>query len=826
MSKYCLPKQIAENFKKMLVSGEINPLELSNMSSGERRKFFTEFLGENNAKNVNTLFERKLLQKNRTKAMISWAKEVTGIKPEVRRDLVAKIERMAQDPKGNILDPKTEEAFLQDLASSKLGLDVTFEEAQEITRLSGEVTAAKEAAGDMKTFDSRIEYGNKLIDMYDYTATLKPPMGTADQIANVANVPRAIMATLDLSAPGRQGWGMISRKQFWKNLKPMVKSFVSEKAFREIQADIITRPNYRSMKRANLKLTSLGDKLSEREEAFMTNLLDNLPGVRGSERAYTGFLSKLRADMYDDFLRKAQLAGEDIAIGSKTTKDLAMVVNNFTGAGKMGKVDQSVPILNSLFFSPRKIAATVNMFNPVNYLNPKISKTARVEAFKNLMGMVGASSTVMGIAHMLGADIETDPRSSDFGKVKIGDTRIDVSGGNAGYLTLLSRLATNKTKSTITGITKDLGGGFGSRTRGDVAVKYLRNKLSPVASFFADWLYGTDAIGAPFEVTKAIINRLMPIIVSSTIETMKEGDTQGAIIAGIADFVGFGGNTYNASEDWNRKETKQMLELKREVGQEKFDEINEDFNEKFISTLNELQKDPDYLSMSDDEKSKEISRWKSNLKKEAIDGQKRKITVRKIEKARKKAVKEREKAEEDIRETTFKNEGGFIGNLVTYARAIGTDPLTAFNRIFTGQKIRRLDNGAIIVERMSFEDSSAVRRARGADKSVRLDHTIPLQLGGSNSEDNLKLVSKKEWEAYTVKENELGRKIRKGEINKKQAQKEIKNFKENFAVIQEVGRIKKKKGKDLIEGIKQLKKAFSDEELLDLFGEEWILKNL
>jgi len=125
-----------------------------------------------------------------------------------------------------------------------------------------------------------------------------------------------------------------------------------------------------------------------------------------------------------------------------------------------------------------------------------------------------------------------------------------------------------------------------------------------------------------------------------------------------------------------------------------------------------------------------------------------------------------------------KDETSFIHKVFLYARAIGTDPITAFNRIFTGQKIKRIDSGAIIVERMPFEESREIRKERGATKELILDHTIPLQLGGSNSESNLKLVSVEEWEAYTIIENYLGDKLRAGLIRKKEAQKLIKQFKE------------------------------------------------
>ncbi len=121
---------------------------------------------------------------------------------------------------------------------------------------------------------------------------------------------------------------------------------------------------------------------------------------------------------------------------------------------------------------------------------------------------------------------------------------------------------------------------------------------------------------------------------------------------------------------------------------------------------------------------------------------------------------------------------GVVNTVVTYAKAIGTDPVTAFNRIFTGQKIRRVDSGAIIVERMSKDESQAVKTKRGGNTTtMKLDHTIPLELGGGNNEKNLKLVPTAEWASYTPVENYLGKKLRDGSINKKQAQEAISKFK-------------------------------------------------
>lgn len=122
-----------------------------------------------------------------------------------------------------------------------------------------------------------------------------------------------------------------------------------------------------------------------------------------------------------------------------------------------------------------------------------------------------------------------------------------------------------------------------------------------------------------------------------------------------------------------------------------------------------------------------------------------------------------------------------------YAKALGTDPATAFNRIFTGQKIRYVSNGTIVVERMPLSESQAEKKAQGSTGSeVKLDHTIPLQLGGSNDKSNLKLVPTAIWESYTDVENTIGKALRAGKITKSKAQQLISDFKSGKITAEEV----------------------------------------
>jgi hypothetical protein len=121
---------------------------------------------------------------------------------------------------------------------------------------------------------------------------------------------------------------------------------------------------------------------------------------------------------------------------------------------------------------------------------------------------------------------------------------------------------------------------------------------------------------------------------------------------------------------------------------------------------------------------------------------------------------------------------------IIYANAFGTDPETAFNRIFTGQRIKKVTNGTVIVERMPLTESQTIKKKSGANNpQMKLDHTIPLELGGSNDESNLKLVTTSQWSSYTPVENTLGKALKEGKIKKEEAQKLIVDFKQ--------GRIKK-----------------------------------
>jgi hypothetical protein len=136
----------------------------------------------------------------------------------------------------------------------------------------------------------------------------------------------------------------------------------------------------------------------------------------------------------------------------------------------------------------------------------------------------------------------------------------------------------------------------------------------------------------------------------------------------------------------------------------------------------------------------------------------------------------------DLKNNGAPSTGSLIDTVLLYAKAIGTDPVTAFERIFTGQKITKLKNGTIIVERMPLASSQKIKADMAIKDNVpmtdmTLDHIIPLELGGSNDKSNLRLVPVSIAGQQDAAENKLGSLLTAGTISKKKAQDLMRDMK-------------------------------------------------
>ena len=320
-----------------------------------------------------------------------------------------------------------------------------------------------------------------------------------DVASEVAGLPRALMATGDLSGGFRQAMPLGTRfPKLWANAnKESVKWALNPKAYDTAMREIADSPNYQTVQDLmGVDLTGVG---AMQDEAFIgAGIAESIPvagiGVKAADRAYTGVLTKLRWDVANKIIDDAggpdQFMKNVEDMHGDKTKDYMRawgeVINTFTGRGgkKGGMLDQHMKTLSTGLFAPRLWAANVQRLNPIWYArlaktNPQAAKLA-VQSQGTFLAMAG---TVLSLASVAGAQVGTDPRSADFGKIRVGNTRYDILGGQQQNIVQIARQFSGEKVNSETGEVSTLGEGFGAKTRFNLFTDMLENKSNPLIGF-------------------------------------------------------------------------------------------------------------------------------------------------------------------------------------------------------------------------------------------------------------------------------------------------------------------------------------------------------
>lgn len=173
----------------------------------------------------------------------------------------------------------------------------------------------------------------------------------------------------------------------------------------------------------------------------------------------------------------------------------------------------------------------------------RLDPFTRKQAMGDLVKFVGTGLSVLTLAKMNGAEVGGDPRSADFGKIKIGNTRFDIWGGFQQYARAIGQLLTGQQISTTSNKLMTLGEGYKATTRKDIAQRFGESKLAPVPQFINQMMQGTTAIGGKFEPGKEVINRFIPLVWQDLSEAVQEHGAAG-VLTGIPSTFGVGTQTY------------------------------------------------------------------------------------------------------------------------------------------------------------------------------------------------------------------------------------------------------------------------------------------
>ena len=395
-------------------------------------------------------------------------------------------------------------------------------------------------------------FGKNLVK--DILAKRKMGLKFVDFATELVNIPKALLATADMSGFLRQGAILVASHPILgaKAMKDTFKFAFSPKAFKQYFQKLYKHRYYSLMRKFKLAITNpTASSLGAREDLFISRMLQKIPGVghivKFAERSYVGFLNKLRVDTFSLY------ADEFISKGFTPTKNPKMfeaaagVVNTFSGRGTLGSLKKSAKSLNTLFFSPRLISARFHALSPRWYM--KMPKPVRMRALKDFSKFVAVGLTTLTLIELFGGDdveVEADPRSSDFGKIRIGNTRWDIWGGFQQWARTFTQFASGETKSTVTGEIRVLERDkFPFTTRKDVLQRFIENKLGPIPALVKELMGGAKTFsGEDMTWQNTIKEKLIPMYIQDITDAYKEDGLEMAIRAGVPAFFGVGVQTW------------------------------------------------------------------------------------------------------------------------------------------------------------------------------------------------------------------------------------------------------------------------------------------
>jgi len=359
---------------------------------------------------------------------------------------------------------------------------------------------------------------------------------------DAANLPRALLASWDFSAPGRQGILILftDPKAFGKGVWAGYRAFVNKEYanFKEIQ--VKTHDMYNLAKKSGLEETEIGGGIKS-EEPFTSTLAEEVPMVLRSERAYVVALNTMRFEAFYSI-------AEDWAGTNKRTKDyeqLAQVLNHLTGRGDLKALEKLTPILNMFFFSPKLQMARIQTFTDLT----KVDSPARKVLAGTLLRAFSTGSLLLMLIKLLSmrnkkVSVELNPLSSDFAKIKIGNTRIDYWGGYSQIMRAVVQTASGYIKSTQTGE-------FFSDERLDIFSRFLQTKLSPAAGLALDVYRGEDFKGdivSRENMGEQFYSRFTPLFIQDVIDAARYQGMDGLVSTSLLALHGVGAMTYPQSE--------------------------------------------------------------------------------------------------------------------------------------------------------------------------------------------------------------------------------------------------------------------------------------
>lgn len=581
MSSTCLTPDAIKEIQDTLAVDNMSMQTLSNLDSSERTKYFSKILGADLGLKINEKFEQNMLKKQKD-SLTKWLNKQSQLSATKRNDLMKKISRMDK-----IIVPKNSKPFLADLAKRKLGFTISQEDASVLLDASRNAIKKREeffkkypnyssfTLKERKKFqedDTQLKDAQEvgavnlaykityeLIRLKYTDPSIKEAFGKGIKEGTLAiaklvpSILKSLNASMDLSSPRQLTKAFFfapaaTLKAEWSGLKTIVESLKGEKQLSGL-IELYSRPNF-----LNGNYLHFGVDVGIQEEAFPTSVLQNIPVLgslfRASEETFNVAIQLARANLFDILWDKSNHSNY-LMTGAGD------FINSLTGRGKLLTDENFSKWVNILLFSPRLLASNIEILTNVITKMPSMMRWGNAtkqgdwikhkQFLASVQFFLGEAIIAILANALFGDDesddgVEFDPRSSDFMKIKVGNTTYDITGGTAAVAVLFARSATMSRVSNTGKIEKIQGAG-------QLVEQFLSGKFSPLIRTAIDlndligWGDGKDFAGQPMTVKKFFTGRL-PISIQNAFDEEYKSEKH-RYVATLVDFFGIGTTTYD-----------------------------------------------------------------------------------------------------------------------------------------------------------------------------------------------------------------------------------------------------------------------------------------
>jgi hypothetical protein len=542
---FCIPKEINKKIIEQIESGQLSIQSMLDADYDKLDNIIRNVVGDEYSAEIAERFVKRFKTQLSKEDTINISK------------IFAKIEELKLKERNNGIDvyvnPNSNE--IKDWARLQIELD---DYLKNIVMPNEGLSLPK----SVKKF-----FTDELQKITDQDTLFKKIMAGGKSLINVLTAPiyKSIKASFDASYALRQGFKVLTKdisdksiakvkgetlpasswkksmEESWKVWKQIRDKDTMSKIFNEHRASLVSKSNFQ-------ELVDNGLAVGVVEDWFPTTLGEKIPVIgnifKASNEAFTVFSQQARYSLANEMYQKQIVLNGGKQLNKEQLKSITQLANSITGRGSLGKFEASSGALNKLFFSARFIRSQADTF--IMPFNQKVTPEIRAEATKHLIGTLGTIGAMIATASAF-TEVEIDPRSSNFGKMKVGDnTWVDLTAGLGSYISLATKQATGETKSARTGKVNKLNTGeYGSQTRFDVLSQWAQNKLAPAPSAINTvFLKGENFKGEKPTVGEVATSLGVPITLENMVELMQEEEGATIVGAWVADVLGMSSTTF------------------------------------------------------------------------------------------------------------------------------------------------------------------------------------------------------------------------------------------------------------------------------------------